>query len=302
MNGDSLDLDTEVDRIYQIPLTDFIAERNALAKRLRAADRRDEAAAITALRKPPVSAWAVNRLAQLAPDLLAELRAAGEALRAAQQQGQGHREALAARRKAVVSLVARAEELLGGAGHAASAATLQRITKTLEAIAAYGEAGPEPPVGRLRDDLEPPGIEALTVFGVAPARRGTKTPSSAPSVPPGPRRLAASSTPTPARSATARQRSRAREDLAAAKARLGERRRRARLTSDRRRRAEAVEEQAARAVAEAERVLERARQRLAEAAETTRGRRDEAVEAAADLRRAEEAVEAAQQSLAELER
>ena len=97
----ALDLDAELERLFQLPLSEFTGERNGLVKRLRAADRRDEARAVAALRKPPVSAWAVNRLSQLAPELMAELRRAGKALRLAQQEGQGHREALAARRRAV---------------------------------------------------------------------------------------------------------------------------------------------------------------------------------------------------------
>lgn len=312
-----MDLEAELDRLFQLPLAAFTAERNALAKRLRATERAEEAARVQALRKPPVSAWAINRLAQTAPDLFAKLRAAGEALRAAQQEGQGHKEALGARRRAVGALAVRAEEVLAEAGHAASAATLLRITKSLEALAIYGEAGSDPPAGRLTEDLEPPGVEALTVFGVArPAtgskRKGTAKGRTAPAkqVVWGPRRLEdasgagsgrASGPGTRKKKATSRQRAQARKALEEERQHLSERRRAARLAEERLRRAVSVEEQARRALGEAERALEKARQRIAEASAASRDRRREAEETGADLRRAEEAMEAAKERLEELD-
>jgi hypothetical protein len=309
-----VELEGELDRLFQLPLADFIAGRNALAKRLRAGDRSDEAAAVSSLRKPPLSVWAVNRLARLAPELMAELRATGEALRSAQQRGHGYREASTARRRAVTRLVARAEELLAEGGHAATAATLLRITKTLEAVAIHGEAGSGPPPGRLTEDLLPPGVEGLTVFGVAPAGASTTKgrPAKSPRAPAqgitwGPRRVepagaaAKGAEEAKRKKVTARERARARDAVERAQRRVTEGRHQERRTVERQKRARAAEERAEHAVGEAERALEKARQRLTEASATARAFREEVEEAAAERRRAEEALDAAREALARLD-
>src|SRR5215510_8930417 len=49
--------DDEIDRLYQLPLSEFTAARNALAK-----SHGPNGAAIRALEKPNLAAWAVNQL------------------------------------------------------------------------------------------------------------------------------------------------------------------------------------------------------------------------------------------------
>ena len=49
--------DAEIDRLYQLPLDEFTAARNALAKKAGA-----DGASIRSLTKPPVAAWAVNQV------------------------------------------------------------------------------------------------------------------------------------------------------------------------------------------------------------------------------------------------
>ena len=61
------DLDDEVDALYGLPLDAFVPERDALAKRLRADKRREEADAVKALRKPSVAAWAANQVLRSQP-------------------------------------------------------------------------------------------------------------------------------------------------------------------------------------------------------------------------------------------
>ncbi|HEX3833732.1 MAG TPA: hypothetical protein VHW04_17265, partial [Solirubrobacteraceae bacterium] len=68
----------DVEELYALPLERFVPERNALAQELRTAERRDEAAAVAALRKPSVAARAVNRLARERRRQLLELFAAGD--------------------------------------------------------------------------------------------------------------------------------------------------------------------------------------------------------------------------------
>src|SRR5215217_1860999 len=74
-------LDSEIDGLYQLPLSEFTAARNALASR--AGPRRDE---IKSLQKPNTAAWAVNQLYWQRRDAYSRLLRAAEALRAAQMQ------------------------------------------------------------------------------------------------------------------------------------------------------------------------------------------------------------------------
>src|SRR5919202_7086126 len=95
------------ERLYGLPLEDFTRERDALARELRRAGRRDEAGEVAKLPKPSQVAWAVNRLARDEPGLVRALVEAGGRLREAQERaiaggGAGAlRDATAAERRAV---------------------------------------------------------------------------------------------------------------------------------------------------------------------------------------------------------
>jgi hypothetical protein len=56
-------LESELDRLYGLPLEEFTAARNELASRLRGEGRRDEAEEVKRLAKPTLVAWTVNQLA-----------------------------------------------------------------------------------------------------------------------------------------------------------------------------------------------------------------------------------------------
>jgi hypothetical protein len=161
------DLDAALAALYQLPLEQFVATRDQLARRLRAAGDRATARRVAALRRPPVSAWAANQLAHVAPNGVAELLEAGAALRQAQQEalaGQPGaarqlRTATAHLRAAITRLSSRAETLLVRAGHAASDATLARLAATLQAAATGDEATRAALAqGRLLGDLDPAGF------------------------------------------------------------------------------------------------------------------------------------------------
>jgi len=161
------DLDAALAALYQLPLEQFVATRDQLARRLRAAGDRATARQVAALRRPPVSAWAANQLAHAAPNAVAELLEAGAALRQAQQDalaGQPGaarqlRTATAHLRAAITRLSARAETLLVRAGHAASDVTLARLAATLQAAATGDEATRAALAqGRLPGDLDPAGF------------------------------------------------------------------------------------------------------------------------------------------------
>jgi len=161
------DLDAALAALYQLPLEQFVATRDQLARRLRAAGDRATARQVAALRRPSVSAWATNQLAHAAPNAIAELLDVGAALRQAQQDalvGQPDaarqlRTATAHLRAAITRLSTRAETLLVRSGHAASDATLARLAATLQAAATGDEATRTALAqGRLPGDLDPAGF------------------------------------------------------------------------------------------------------------------------------------------------
>src|SRR3954464_5375511 len=113
----------EADALYGLPLEEFVAQRDALAKRLRGEGRREEAAAVKELAKPSVAAWGVNQAVRARAREARELWAAGDALAAAQAallEGRGDagalREAARAEQDARRPLVEAARGLLTGRG------------------------------------------------------------------------------------------------------------------------------------------------------------------------------------------
>jgi hypothetical protein len=165
----------ELDDLYGLAPDEFVPERGALAKALRAEGRRDEAAAVAQLRKPSAAAWAVNQLVRSAGDGVDELFAAGDAVREAQADvlaGRGDarelRDAGGRERAAVESLVDAARGMLSDA----SAATLERVADTLHAAALDESARAAVREGRLERELRHAGLglgEGADVFAAAPA-------------------------------------------------------------------------------------------------------------------------------------
>ena len=138
--------DDALDRLYGLPLGAFVAERDALAKELRADGKRDEAAAVKALAKPTVAAWAVNQAVRSQPKEARALWKQGDALAQAQQDvlaGKGSgadlRAALQEERDAVETLVDAARGLMTSAGADLSETTIDRVRATLHAAALDAE-------------------------------------------------------------------------------------------------------------------------------------------------------------------
>lgn len=123
-----------VEELYGVAVGDFIAERDARARELRKGGDRALADAVKKLRKPSVSAAAVNRLAREAPDDMSALLAAGEALRQAQLGG-GDRDAI---RSAASDERSAVDRLVRAAG-SLSAAVEEEVRGTLHAAASDDE-------------------------------------------------------------------------------------------------------------------------------------------------------------------
>ena len=160
-------LDDEIDRLYQLPAAEFVAARNALAKRAGPG-----AATVKNLQKPNAPAWAVNQLYWTRRKTFDKLIDAANKLRAAHSQMLSGKRAdvtaaEAAHRDAVKAASAEVREILSQAGDPATAATMMAVSDTLQAL-----PGPERP-GRLVRPLKPRGFEALAglVPGAAAASK-----------------------------------------------------------------------------------------------------------------------------------
>ena len=86
--GNGSDVEEGLDRLYSVPLEQFTVERDALARALRSHDK-EAAARVKSLRRPTVTAWALNRLARDSPGELAALFDADAALARSQREGAG---------------------------------------------------------------------------------------------------------------------------------------------------------------------------------------------------------------------
>jgi hypothetical protein len=162
-------LENDLDSLFKLPLTEFIAERNALASRLKKAGRGDEAAKVKELAKPTSSAWAVNQLYWKYHDSFTRMLAAGEQLaqaHASQFAGKAASTSglLAARREALTALARLAGPVLRDAGHNPTPDMMRRITTTLEALSAYSSLPNAPRPGRLSSDVDPPGFDSLAAL------------------------------------------------------------------------------------------------------------------------------------------
>ncbi len=155
------------EELYSLPGAEFVAARDALARSLATDQQRDEAAAIKALRRPTRSAAALNALARCEPQKVAQLTAAGDALRKALEAGQ--RAGVDTARRDVSVAVDQLLEAVRGSSPSEQA--LAEIATSLQAAAADTEAGERLREGCLERPLDPPGFEALVGLTLQAAER-----------------------------------------------------------------------------------------------------------------------------------
>jgi hypothetical protein len=292
--------------LYGLPLEEFTPARDALAKELKAAGRKDEAAEVKSLRKPSLAAWALNRVAREHPDAVEGLRAAGAALRQAQDavlsggtptppglSGDAGRLRDAGRALAdeVDRVAGLGAEVLRAAGRPASAAQQEKIVSTLRTAAVDDDAGDALARGVLVEELESTGFSLLGSDAgtfAAPARPSTKTPAAEPAAD-GDRK------PLPGAERAPKKPKVSKEALEAVEAARRELRRydaEADMAATRARRRAERAETAAKRAAEAQREAEAARAEAEEAAGEAEAARRAANEAAERLAAAEAALSA----------
>jgi hypothetical protein len=166
-------LETDIDRLYQLPLEEFTAARNTLAR-----TAGDEAADVRQLAKPSIAAWAVNQLYWKRRDLYDRLTDASTALRKTHKAILGGRRAdlrepSRAHEEALDAALKGALAVLQEAGQPATDATRQGVLTTLRALPTN-----EPP-GRLTETLQPGGFEMLQGLSIA-GSQGTIRPKAEP--------------------------------------------------------------------------------------------------------------------------
>lgn len=304
---------SDIDGLFQLALDQFTAARNALAATLKKAGQSEEAERIKALAKPPISAWTVNQLHWRHRKAFDQLITAGERFRKAQAAQLAGKSAdlrgpLEARRKALTELTKLAATMLRDAGHNPTPDTMRRITTTLEALATYGSHPDAPAAGRLTDDVDPPGFEALAAL--IPSGRGGRARNDAAT-----RVIPFTRAPEPRttkKKATAEDLQRERDEerkrqVAAAKSALQEAERALRDARKSAEQAEAALKKAAARAKEAESAKSELEKSLEKAAaEADRARHDarriasDAENAAQEVEDAERALEKARRELEEL--
>ena len=149
-------LDSAAERLYAVPLADFMALRAQLVAEARTAKDRAAAQAIGKLRKPSVAAGIVNALVRARPDLVADVESVGAKLRAA--QANLHGTAIAALRPArdqvIADVLAGARDITAAGGATLTAAAESEIRDTVIAALASDQASHAAMSGALTRTLQ----------------------------------------------------------------------------------------------------------------------------------------------------
>jgi hypothetical protein len=170
------DVPQEAEKLFAVAPDRFVAERNALAKKLRDEGRADDAAAVAELRKPSAVVFAVNRAARDRPK--AAQAAAKAALGVRDAQVGGDTEAFG---KALTDLDSSLDLLaevavanLAPSGKQPSEAMRRRLRELLRSAVADDDAREALTRGALAEELEAPGFSPYAGIPVQPKPRGRK--------------------------------------------------------------------------------------------------------------------------------
>ncbi len=161
-----MDLEAEIDRLYGLPLDEFVAQRAELAKRLRADGEREAAEQVKGLRKPTLGAWAINQATRHRESERDELLAAGERLRTAHEGLLSGGDAAPLRdatrdERALVAKLADTAAAIATEGGKGGPALLERLRNTLHAAALDDEVREELAGGRVLREREASGLGML---------------------------------------------------------------------------------------------------------------------------------------------
>jgi hypothetical protein len=160
----TVDLEAELNRLYQAPLADFVTQRNQLARALKQAGAKAEAERVSKLVRPSPVAWVLNQLYFRQEDALSALMGAGTALKRAQEElaaadefadsKSAYQRALRIASEAVVT-IAEDSGMVMNAG-------LRRRLELAVAVMSAGAGTGAAPLGRMSTEPEPAGFDAFS--------------------------------------------------------------------------------------------------------------------------------------------
>ncbi len=157
-----------VDHLFTLPLGDFVAARNELARRLKASGDKETAKRISKLPKPSISAWAINQLVRRHPELITALLASLDRQRKLMVGGLGaeiDKTALKDAKQAENETIGKIERalppILEDGGHASGRPSIERCVKAIRAAAVHPVGRPLLENGHLTVDFDSVGFEAL---------------------------------------------------------------------------------------------------------------------------------------------
>ena len=161
----------EAEALLSVAPDDFVRERNGLARELRDAGRKDEAAAVTALRKPPPVVLAANRAARSRPQVAKDAARAAKRVQKTLGLDSEARKALDDAFKLLEDV---ALAFLGGTKKP-SEATRRRLHDVLQNVVANDDALAALMRGVLREEPEPAGFAAYTGAHLTPRKAPAKS-------------------------------------------------------------------------------------------------------------------------------
>jgi hypothetical protein len=173
----------EAERLLAAAPDRFVAERQALAKKLREEGRPDDAAVVAGLRKPSAVVSAVNRSARDRPKAAQAAADAAVDLRDAQVQGdsEAFEKALRELDGSLDMLAEVALAHVAPSGKKPSEAMRRRLRELLRSAAADEHAREELKRGALTEELEASGFSPYAGIPVKPKPRGRPREAAAPS-------------------------------------------------------------------------------------------------------------------------
>ena len=298
---DPTELETALLAVYHGPFDEFISRRDALAKQLRAAKRREDADRVKALRKPSRTAWVLDTVVHEDPAVIEQLVTAINAAQTV-QSGADLRAAVETIRTAVRAVAAVGARIAIRAGQPVDANVL---VTALHAVIGETKAFNDLRAGRLIDVPDGGGLDilaalpSLTVPAPPPAAASPGPPQK---IKPSKEADAHAAAEAAAQAAAAQAAARRAELAVAAKAARADLRRAETMLAEARNQAERVERvmlDAQSQLAAAEQALSRAEaEARARRADVERARHD-ADAAAGRVRDAERAVAEAQSRIAD---
>ncbi len=163
-----LHLRAAVAQLYAVPPSRFTPLRAELVASARTAGDKELAAAVGALRKPTVAAWAVNHLVRSQPDSLADFLAFADLLREAQRSLDSEQLRTLGRERSrrVDELLALVLSAAAAAGTSVGAGATDEVRQTLTAVIADEEAQATVLTGSLVKALSYSGFGSVDIADV----------------------------------------------------------------------------------------------------------------------------------------